>query len=342
MKLYKYVTGARVDILENQRIRFSQPYALNDPFETQPYYSDHQEIHPLKKLAEFGSIVREIQDTGVVPEEKVARWEEERKKPQKNILSWYVNTNFVSLSLTEDHENLLMWAHYTGNHSGFVLELDSAHPFFTDSSRYLYQVPYSSKRPEVTLREFEKLIVRQANLLKIGTPKLDEMQKLVQLFQKSQDWSYEKEWRLLAVPENALNFKKEDQQYIIHVGQDRAFDEQFESSYVALFQLPADSITAIYCGARITKSILRKLYLLIENNECYRHINMFIGAVDNQYYKLNFRKVEASDIMVVGELQYHMEVTSGKRKRHIPKWYKFSWLDRLEKERINAVIQPKV
>lgn len=341
MKLYKYVTSARIDILETQRIRFSQPYALNDPFETQPYYSDHQEIHPFKKIAEFSSMIKEFHDTGVIPEEKVSRWEEERKKPQKNILSWYVNTNFVSMSLTENHENLLMWAHYTGNHSGFVLELDSNHSFFIDNTRYLYQVPYSDKRPEVTLREFERLIVQQAPLLKNGTPDIEEMQKLALLFQKSQDWAYEKEWRLLAAPENALNFNKENKRYTIHASEDRAFDEQFESSYVALFQLPPDSITAIYCGARITTNTLRKLYLLIENNKCYEHIDLFIGIVDNQYYKLNFRKVEASDIMVIGELEYHTDVISGERKRHIPKWYKFSWLDRLEKERINAVIPRK-
>ena len=235
-----------------------------------------------------------------------------------------------------------MWAHYTGNHSGFVIELDSTHTFFSDSSRYLYQVPYGVKRPEITLQEFEKLIVKQSNQLKNGILDSEEMKKLIQLFQKSQDWAYEKEWRLLGVPENALNFKKENQQYTIHIGQDRAFDEEFESSYVALFQLPAECITAIYCGARITKKVLRKLYLLIENNECYQHIKLFIGVIDHQYYKLNFRKVEAADILVVGELQYYMEVADGKRKRHTPKWYKFSMLDRLEKERINAVVNSKI
>jgi hypothetical protein len=31
------------------------------------------------------------------------------------------------LSLTEKHDNLLMWAHYAGEHTGFVIEFDSSH-----------------------------------------------------------------------------------------------------------------------------------------------------------------------------------------------------------------------
>jgi hypothetical protein len=34
--VYKYVTAERIDILENGLIRCTQPFALNDPFETMP------------------------------------------------------------------------------------------------------------------------------------------------------------------------------------------------------------------------------------------------------------------------------------------------------------------
>src|SRR5437870_3881441 len=36
MILYKYLSPDRIDVLENQQIRFSQPRALNDPFEFSP------------------------------------------------------------------------------------------------------------------------------------------------------------------------------------------------------------------------------------------------------------------------------------------------------------------
>ena len=36
MVLYKYLTPARLDVLEGRRIRFTQPAAFNDPFEFRP------------------------------------------------------------------------------------------------------------------------------------------------------------------------------------------------------------------------------------------------------------------------------------------------------------------
>ena len=36
MILYKYFPAERIDILENLQIRFTQPNAMNDPFEARP------------------------------------------------------------------------------------------------------------------------------------------------------------------------------------------------------------------------------------------------------------------------------------------------------------------
>ena len=37
MPLYKYVTAERIDVLQNELIRFSQPSALNDPWDLSPH-----------------------------------------------------------------------------------------------------------------------------------------------------------------------------------------------------------------------------------------------------------------------------------------------------------------
>lgn len=37
MPLYKYVTAERIDVLQNGLIRFSQPSALNDPWDMRPH-----------------------------------------------------------------------------------------------------------------------------------------------------------------------------------------------------------------------------------------------------------------------------------------------------------------
>lgn len=38
MALYKFVPAARIDILQNGRIRFTPPALLNDPFEMTPVF----------------------------------------------------------------------------------------------------------------------------------------------------------------------------------------------------------------------------------------------------------------------------------------------------------------
>ena len=38
MILYKYLTTERLDVLRNREIRFTQPAALNDPFELNPFF----------------------------------------------------------------------------------------------------------------------------------------------------------------------------------------------------------------------------------------------------------------------------------------------------------------
>jgi hypothetical protein len=40
MTLYKYLHPDRTDLLQNRKIRYSQIYALNDPFEGKPYYEN--------------------------------------------------------------------------------------------------------------------------------------------------------------------------------------------------------------------------------------------------------------------------------------------------------------
>lgn len=275
MKLFKYVQPERIDILRNQYIRFSQPYAMNDPFESQPFYTDHVDINPFLQLAKFSKIVQHYAQTGEKLETEIAEYENERKKPEKNILSWYININLASLSLTTKYDDLLMWAHYASNHSGFVIELETQHPFFTDSSRYLYKVPYNNNRPTITLVECEALVSEMAHCLKTRkTIRPAIAEQLISIFRKSEHWLYEDEWRLLAVPELAINHKKENLQYVINGCDDRRIGESFESNYLAFYNLPSSCIKSIYCGSRMAKGLVRELFFLIKNNDCYSHVNL--------------------------------------------------------------------
>ena len=93
MVFYKYVSEKRIDILQKRLIRFTQPNAMNDPFEARPYF------YP---------------DISSDRREKYYRLH---------------NTAGI-LSLSETPDNMLMWAHYAEGHTGFVLVLDRSHDFF--------------------------------------------------------------------------------------------------------------------------------------------------------------------------------------------------------------------
>ena len=114
MVFYKYVSAERVDILQKRLIRFTQPNAMNDPFEARPYFTDL----PSNRQDEFYKL--------------------------HNIAG--------ILSLSKIQDNLLMWAHYAEGHTGFVLMLDGSHNFFKgdralhgfarpEPIEYKYQLP---------------------------------------------------------------------------------------------------------------------------------------------------------------------------------------------------------
>src|SRR5450755_4024642 len=60
MVLYKYLTPARLDVLEHRRIRFTQPAAFNDPFEFKPYIESAASQEHLREFVEqnFDAILR--------------------------------------------------------------------------------------------------------------------------------------------------------------------------------------------------------------------------------------------------------------------------------------------
>ncbi|MXS83744.1 DUF2971 domain-containing protein [Nitrosomonas oligotropha] len=94
--LYKYLSEDRCDVLENLKIRFSQPAVLNDPFEAYPVFHTNELT---------------ISETS---EEFMAE----------------VNQKVGVLSLSRNYKNLLMWSHYASNHRGYVLGFDESHDFF--------------------------------------------------------------------------------------------------------------------------------------------------------------------------------------------------------------------
>lgn len=140
----------------------------------------------------------------------------------QNMLNGLINsfTDPGILSLTDNLENLLMWSHYASDHTGFVIGFNSRHDFFKNVD----SVEYSSSR-----MNYDE--IRDSSRLKRSLLYRN-------VFRKSIDWSYEREWRI---------FKT-----WIHKS------ESIDPEIVGLVNCPLEMIKAIYLGAMAPESLCEK------------------------------------------------------------------------------------
>ena len=171
--VYKYCPPARIDILQTGMIMLSKPRAFNDPFELKPHYETLKELVvpiPAKATAKAKKQLAEMQaliNDKVLPPSAVDTVLENATK------------TIVVLSLSEVPDSLLMWAHYGAAHTGFVIGFSSPHMILATKSshRHVAKVRYRFNRP--SRQTFEEITN-------------DEL-----LLTKSNEWKYEREWRIL-------------------------------------------------------------------------------------------------------------------------------------------------
>jgi hypothetical protein len=186
-------------------LRYTQLGDLNDPFEAKPHISGitskpeadatFEKLLPEETARSYEELSPEIR--ALLPKETWAllvraRYEHIRSDLHplmesleplvRRLITRELDRLVGVLSLSEVPDNLLMWAHYTASHAGFVLGFDPQDPYFdrrrapTDEFRHLRRVAYRDNRPQALMVDLE------------GTD----------LFlTKSIHWSYEREWRVL-------------------------------------------------------------------------------------------------------------------------------------------------
>lgn len=274
VKLYKYIPPARVDILQNLAIRFTQPSALNDPFEFNLLFSEVLSTQQLREYYEqadkhklaMEAIGRLPEDQkamfALLPREQFLRMLEQFTStifnPEKidNIHKSYVapltpklkkviydglNKTIGILSLSATPLSPPMWANYAENSTGFVLEFDTAHSFFNgrrsnkDEFYHLREVVYADRQPSATMMD-----------MPFDTFVL-----------KSKSWEYEKEWRML-LPLDAACKK-----FTTPCGDD-----------VSLFNVPATSISKIIIGLNTKDHAISELIDILAKNGHFAHIKL--------------------------------------------------------------------
>lgn len=173
---YKYVTADRaIQILRDLSIRFSQPAALNDPYE------GHALVDVEGVREHFVSGIEETGKPRVYAEDVFDRsFQSVLEAPLESIAR--VHATLGVLSLTEELDNILMWAHYGENHRGVVIE------FHLDTPDLLIPSPGGD-----VLNRLGAVLYTSRKLKILPFP-----QDIVDaLFRKSNEWSYEREWRIV-------------------------------------------------------------------------------------------------------------------------------------------------
>ena len=307
MPLYKYVTFDRIDILKDEHIRFTQPSASNDPFELFPFFQSiapHKNVEEMIKnrVWDEEEVNKMLEESWNNEQRKypgfnipfsivkyLMRSYFEQAKPSVNeMIRNYMgmkgtlfrkmaidtvlgalNKSIGILCLSETPDNILMWSHYSANHTGLVFEFDDAHGFFEQrhSENELYghirKVRYSKDRPKFT----------------VFNPSLgDEENRRIWIndffWVKSSDWEYEKEWRMIQT------FR--DWKGVIR--------DTVPPIY--LCPIPIECIKAIIVGCRAEMEDLESLKELLNSDSKFSHIILKKALIDEEQYKLNIIEME--------------------------------------------------
>jgi hypothetical protein len=158
---------------------------------------------------------------------------------------------------TLDQNNLLMWAHYSDQHRGAVIEYT---PSIEKDSALLASKPviYSEKRPLLYQNAKEMMMRYLAESPEQSAGKmLDRI-----IYSKSIEWSYEKEYRLV-IPD----FIRRHEEF-------------------GLLSFYAEELSAIYFGCRMSnenKEMAARMAISINND-----VKLYVASVHPREYSLDF------------------------------------------------------
>lgn len=279
--LYKYLAPERVDVIERAMWRYTPLGAFNDPFEGRPDITiiateemlhakllaslpDHakqayEDLDPRIKAAipfdlYMSKFLKEAEDQKGVFFQVLHDLTPSLKKDLVDRLCLEVG----ALCLSEVPDSLLMWSHYTASHAGFVLELDSSHPYFhaqrssDDEFQHLRRVLYRETRPSGPLGELDGSDV---------------------FLVKSTHWGYEREWRVLGALSEA--------------------DQVIPSALgpVHLFSFPRGILKGVILGTRISEQTEGSIRAVLRSHEEYAGVQLKRANPDEAHFLLRINPV---------------------------------------------------
>src|SRR5262245_25814549 len=263
MKLYKYFSKERVAFLQDRLIRFTPPAVFNDPFELSPVLDSAFKKPKRTKKVTTGptSVMQQLQSTLYLQGKALA----DGMVNSKSFVQLLTSDRFGVLSLSKRNDSLLMWAHYASQHQGFVVELESTHPWFSHKEfvpgygnvGFLRGVKYSSRRSKIHAKG-----IAQFRFAK-GVRSEDIF------FAKSLQWVYEHEW-CIVMPLKRVT--------------------KIVEGATHLFEVPSDAISAVILDARIARSDEEKVinHLI---NPTLAHVSLIRASLNPRRFVLDFKPV---------------------------------------------------
>lgn len=281
LRLFKYSNPDRVDILQTLSVRFTQPSALNDPFELRPVFDQVFSDDWLEKELDPSSDSFKIELNSALRRRFDELSNEERQNISFSQFMEFFNTspegtaivkNMASqllpvfkaalkefapkaramltetlqsrigiFSLSSDPTNPLLWAHYADNGRGLAYEFDTSNSFF------------HQRRSEAD----ELFHLREVRYLNINTARsLIELESADVFATKAESWSYEGEWRMLAPLDQATTkvVRNEDE--------------------IFLFKMPASAIVRVIIGPKADARLITQIREIIQSNKSLSHIKL--------------------------------------------------------------------
>lgn len=237
MLLWKYLSPHRIDVLQTGLIRWAPPSRTNDPFEALPILAslnlrrpDNDKPMSIKVGSYYSVEISGVQYSMSYADLRDA------------LVTFRDSVGMLCLCEVSDHP--LMWAHYAQDHTGFVVEFDCEHAYFTDTEKRLEfrQVSYLDRRQSLLdLAAHE----RDGALHSSAT-----MNFMSMYFAKHSTWSYEREWRVLRklpdTPDNP-NF---------------------------LFPYPRESIKRVIIGCHMEEISRQRIVSLIKTEPALAHVKI--------------------------------------------------------------------
>jgi hypothetical protein len=307
MRIFKYLSPIRIDVIRKQQIRFTQPKYFNDPFEhlpNMPMLMNDDVFEKILGLSAISSILKPVMQPAIeeiigqinqklFPIEQAdiieardflnAMQDPDINNAFKNAMTVEgehnfglsirdkIDVNIGVLNLTKRNDNLSMWAHYAQEHSGFVIEFDPDSPFF-QYPESIFNVFKTTQIVKYLTRRPVVVPFLKANRSNKWIEKLAESIFLT----KSIDWKLEEELRLVRL------LKHLDTCAILKIQQ--IHFKQFKPSL----------IKNIFLGAQCSDDFENKMKRLLRQKR-YAHVGLYRGVISPTEYQINFNLIERAD-----------------------------------------------